>query len=145
MDEPFTPHNELEHKLIAAQQGTLASDAFMHDLLEAQVFMPVEDEPNQIQGFQRSTKATPLTLANDNGDSTLLLFTSPERAKPFVVDFPAYRGGLLVDFSWVLGRVGSGIAMSINPGLEFGIDLDPETVEQLIHLNTERNPPDQPG
>jgi hypothetical protein len=69
----------------------------------------------------------------------LVLFTSPERAKGFLQEFPAYSGGLLTEFSWILSRIGSGVAVSINPGMEFGIDLDPHTVEQLIHLSNARN------
>jgi hypothetical protein len=144
MEQPFTAHNDLETKLVAAQQGHLDSDLFMQELLDAQIFMPVEDEPNQIQGFQRSTKANPLTLENEDGLNVLVLFTSPERAKGFLEDFPAYRGGLLTEFSWILSRIGSGVAVSINPGMEFGIDLDPHTVEQLIHLSSARNQ-DRPG
>ena len=138
MEQTFTAHNELETKLVAAQQGQLDSDVFMQELLDAQIFMPVEDEPNQIQGFQRSTKANPLTLESEDGVNVLVLFTSPERAKGFLEDFPAYRGGLLTEFSWVLARIGSGVGVSINPGMEFGIDLDPQTVEHLIHISNAR-------
>ncbi len=139
MEQTFTAHNDLENKLVAAQQGQLDSDVFMRELLDSQIFMPVEDEPNQIQGFQRSTRANPLTIESEDGVSVLVLFTSPERAKGFLQDFPAYRGGLLTEFSWILGRIGSGVAVSINPGMEFGIDLDPHTVEQLIHLSNASN------
>lgn len=145
MDQSFTAHNELETKLIAAQHGELNSEVFMNELLDAQMFMPVQDEPGQIQGFQRSTKANPLTVQSEDGFNVLVLFSSPERAKGFVQDHPGYGGGLLVEFSWVLARLGSGIAVSINPGMEYGIDLDPHTVEQLIHLNASRqqgNPAD---
>jgi len=138
MEQTFTAHNELETRLVAAQQGELDSDVFMQELLDAQIFMPVEDEPNQIQGFQRSTKANPLTLQSEDGVNVLVLFTSPERAKGFLEDFPDYRGGLLTEFSWILERIGSGVGVSINPGIEFGIDLDPDTVEQLIHLSNTR-------
>ena len=112
----------------------------MKELLDSQLFMPVEEEQNQIQGFQRSTSANPLLLQSEDGVNVMVLFTSPERAKGFLDDFPAYRGGLLTEFSWILDRIGSGIAVSINPGMEFGIDLDTDTVEQLIHLNTVNKP-----
>jgi len=138
MEQPFTAHNDLEEKLIAAQQGELDSDVFMNGLLDEQVFMPVQDDPSQIQGFQRSTKANPLTVLTEDGLNVLVLFTSPERAKSFVQDHPGYGGGLLVEFHWVLERLGSGIAVSINPDMEYGIDLDPDTVVQLIHLNAGR-------
>jgi hypothetical protein len=100
--------------------------------------MPVEDEATEIQGFQRSTKAQPLTLEAEDGTRVLVLFTSPERAKPFLQDYPDYQGGLLSEFSWILDRVGSGIAIAINTGFEVGIDLDTDTVTHLIHLNASR-------
>jgi hypothetical protein len=139
MDHTFTAHNDLESKLVAAQRGEVDSDVFMRELLDSQIFMPVEDEPNQIQGFQRSTTANPLTVENEDGVRVLVLFTSPERAKGFLESFPAYRGGLLTEFNWVLERIGAGIALALNPGMEFGIDFDPETVEQLIHLSKARS------
>jgi len=140
MDHDFTAHNELETSLVAAQQGQLDSEKFMQELLAAQVFMPVRDEPSGIQGFQRSARADPLTLQSDDGQSVLVLFTSPERAKPFLVDFPTYQGGLLTEFSWILERIGSGIAISLNPGVAFGIDFDADTVEQLIHASNSQQP-----
>jgi hypothetical protein len=139
MNEPFAAHNDLETKLIAAQGGELDSSSFMHELLASQVFMPVEDETTQIQGFQRSSKANPLTLESEDGQNVLVLFTSPERAKPFLQDFPGYQGGLLTEFSWILERIGSGIAIALNPGFEVGIDFDADTVEQMIHANQGRS------
>jgi len=138
MEHTFSAHNDLEEKLVAAQEGRLDSDVFMQQLLDQQLFMPVQDEASDIQGFQRSTKANPLTVEAEDGTRVLVLFTSPERAKPFLQDFPDYGGGLLLEFSWILERIGSGVAIAINPGIEFGIDLDSDMVTQLIHLNASR-------
>jgi len=138
MEHTFTAHNDLEEKLVAAQEGRLDSDVFMQQLLDQQLFMPVQDEASEIQGFQRSTRAKPLSVEAEDGTQVLVLFTSPERAKPFLQDFPDYGGGLLSDFSWILERIGSGVAIAINPGIEFGIDLEPDMVMQMIHLNTSR-------
>lgn len=129
----FHAHNDLEERLVAAQEGRLDSHVFMEELLQSQLFMPVEDDNSGIQGFQKSNRARPLTLDSE-GTQVLILFTSPERAKGFLADFPAYQGGLLTEFSWILERIGSGIGIAINPGWEFGIDFGPETVEQLVHL-----------
>jgi hypothetical protein len=138
MEHTFTAHNDLEEKLVAAQEGRLDSDVFMQQLLDQQLFMPVQDEASEIQGFQRSTRATPLSIEAEDGTRVLVLFTSPERAKPFLQDFPDYGGGLLSEFSWILERIGSGVAIAINPGIEFGIDLEPDMVMQMIHLNNSR-------
>ncbi|MGB7933165.1 MAG: SseB family protein [Gammaproteobacteria bacterium] len=130
MTERFEARNELEQKLMAAQEGSLPESEFMHYLLEAQVFMPVRDSIN-IAGFTGSDKAIPLTLHTEDVLEALVLFTSPDRAKNFVQDYPGYEGGLLVEFKWVLERTGSGVGISLNPNWPVGMDLEAEMVQQL--------------
>jgi shikimate 5-dehydrogenase len=130
MTESFEARNELEQKLMAAQEGSLPESEFMDYLMEAQVFMPVRDSIN-IAGFTGSNKAIPLTLNTEDAAEVLVLFTSPERAKDFVQDYPGYEGGLLVEFKWVLERTGSGVGISLNPTWPVGMDLEAETVQQL--------------
>jgi len=128
----FQPTNPIEQQLLDAQEGRLDSRELMAALLPAQLFMPIE-EKYQIAGLQSSEKAQPLLLQDEQGNETVVLFTSPERAKSFLTDFPAYRGGLLTEFSWLLERIGSGVAITINPDAEVGLDLAPEMIEQLRH------------
>ena len=130
MQELFDSRNELEEKLIAAQEGQLASEAFMEYLMDTQVFMPVKDSIG-IEGFTSSDKAIPLTLKTEDDVEVLILFTSPERAREFVQDFPGYDGGLLAEFKWILERTGSGVGISINPTFPVGMDMEPEMVQQL--------------
>jgi hypothetical protein len=130
MHESFEARNELEQKLMTAQENGLPENEFMHYLLEAQVFMPVRDSIG-IAGFTGSDKAIPLTLKTEDAVEVLVLFTSPDRAKGFVKDYPGYEGGLLVEFKWVLERTGSGVGISINPNWPVGMDMEPEMVQQL--------------
>ena len=130
MHDSFEARNELEQNLVAAQEGQMAGDAFMQYLMDTQVFMPVKDSIG-IEGFTSSNKAVPLTLKTVDDIEVLILFTSPERAKDFVQNFPGYEGGLLAEFSWVLERTGSGIGISINPNWPVGMDLEPDMVQQL--------------
>jgi shikimate 5-dehydrogenase len=130
MHERFEARNDLEQKLMAAQEGSLPESEFMQYLLEAQVFMPVRDSIG-IAGFTGSSKAIPLTLNTEDAVDVLVLFTSPDRAKRFVQDYPGYEGGLLVEFKWVLERTGSGVGISINPNWPVGMDMEPEMVQQL--------------
>ena len=44
--------------------------------MDAHLFMPVEDERDQIKGFQRSTRAQPLVVEDEDGGQVLILFTS---------------------------------------------------------------------
>jgi hypothetical protein len=130
MQDDFEARNELEEKLLAAQEGQMSSEALMEYLMDTQVFMPVKDSIG-IEGFTSSNKALPLTLKTEDDLEVLVLFTSPDRSKTFVQDFPGYDGGLLAEFKWVLERTGSGIGISINPNWPVGMDLEPEMIEQL--------------
>lgn len=136
----FIPHNALEEQLVAVHTGILDPETFVSQLLDQQLFMPVRDEKNQIQGFQRSTQAEPLVIEDEDGARVLVLFTSPERAKPLVEHYPDFKGGLLTEFSWLLRRIGGGFPIAINPGWEIGMDFDADMVAQLIS----QLPPDRP-
>jgi len=130
MHDTFDARNELEEKLLAAQEGQISSEDFMSYLMDSQVFMPVKDSIG-IEGFTSSSKAVPLTLKTEDDIEVLILFTSPDRAKDFVSEFPGYEGGLLAEFSWVLERTSSGIGISLNPNWPVGFDLEPDMVQQL--------------
>lgn len=129
-NEAFEPKNDLERQLAAAQAGEVPPEAFLDALMAAEVFMPVRDD-DRIKGFQRSTRALPLSLVDDEGVPTLILFSSPERARGFVKDFPGYEGGLLTEFTWVLSKMGGGYGIALNPGCEVGFDMPATLVAAL--------------
>lgn len=127
--------NELEEKLLAAINGDLPGEEFMSEMLTQQIFIPIKDDRDSgIPGFQLTNKATPLVVQDEAGRNTLVLFTSPDRAKEFLVDVPGYSGGLLADFSWIVERMEPGFAIAVNPGLELGMDIEPEDVTQMLEL-----------
>jgi len=115
--------NEAEVLLQKVHAGEMDSEAFMKELMDTTLFMPIY-EKHEIAGFAPAEKATPLTLDDEFGEKVLILFTSPDRAKPFVKAYPGYGGGLLTDLKWILEKVGVGYSISINPGDELGIDFE---------------------
>ena len=127
----FIPENDLEKRLIQAQAGEISGELFLKEMMGMELFMPVL-EKNDIAGFQDSEKAKPLTLEDDDGQKLVVLFTSPERAKKFVTDFPGYGGGLLAEFSWIIEKLGAGVGVIVNPGMEVGLELEAEMLEQLV-------------
>jgi hypothetical protein len=62
----------------------------------------------------------------------LVLFTSPDRAKAFVRDYPGYGGGLVTDFHWILEQLGVGYGISLNPGQDLGMELEAQALRQLV-------------
>jgi hypothetical protein len=128
--------NELEAKILEAQEGRITSDDLLKTLMGSQVFMPVQDEKAPVLNVQRSTRAQPLVLSAEEGTPILVLFSSPERAKPFLEDYPGFTGGILESFKWVLQNMGSGYGIMLNPDTEVGFDMEPETVQDLIQQLT---------
>lgn len=128
-DAVFEAKNELERKLEALHTGCMHESDFLRDLSVTEIFMPIQD--NSIQGIQRSTSAKPLVVEDESGIPVMLLFTSPERAKPVVREFPGFGGGLLTEFKWILEKMEAGMGISLNPGWEIGYDIEPETVKRL--------------
>lgn len=127
--------NELERKLLAAINGELAAEDFMRELFTQQIFIPIKDDRDSgIQGLQLTNKATPLVVEDEAGGKIVVLFTSPERAKEFLADVPGYSGGLLAEFSWIVERMEPGFAIAVNPGLELGMDIEPEQVMAMLAL-----------
>lgn len=129
-NEIFEPKNELEKKLLAAWEGEMDGDVFMRELLVSEVFMPIEND-EVMPGVQRSAIAKPLMLESDDGTKIVAVFSSPDRAKSLLRDYPRYDGGLLTEFKWVLEKVGVGHGIALNPGCEVGFDMEPEMLRQL--------------
>jgi hypothetical protein len=126
----FVAGNALEKKLIQAQNGEIEGPEFLKEMLDLQVFMPVKDKYG-IAGLQDSKEAIPLSLKDDEGTERVVIFTSPERGKEFVKDYPGYEGGLLEDFRWVIERIGGGYGVILNPGLDIGLELEANMLEAL--------------
>ena len=125
----FEARNDLERKLEALHDGEMSEADFLNALIKAEIFMPIQD--NTTSGIQLSTSAKPLVVEDESGVPVMLLFTSPERAKPVVREFPGYGGGLLTEFKWVLEKMDEGVGVSLNPVLEIGYDIEPATVKKL--------------
>jgi hypothetical protein len=138
MPADFAPQNDLERQLLDAQEGRIPPEAFIQTLIGSEVFMPVY-EKHQIGGFATDTKAKPLKLQAEDGSDVLVLFTNPERAKAFVRDHPGYGGGLVVEFSWILEKLGIGYGITLNPDQEVGMDFEAQDLAQIAAMGGKSN------
>lgn len=134
MNDPLPTRNELEALLLEFHAGNMEPEEFARRLLDAQVFIPIRDDKHGIAGFQASTQAELLLVEDDAGNRILVLFSSPDRARDFLTAYPGFGGGMLAEFSWILRRMGAGIAIAINPDQTPGFDLDPEMVAMVAAL-----------
>lgn len=138
MPTNFTPQNDLERQLLAAQEGRIPPEDFIATLVGSEVFMPIY-EKHQIGGFATDNKAKPLKLQGEDGSDVLVLFTNPERAKGFVSNYPGYGGGLVVDFTWILEKLGIGFGITLNPDQEVGIDFQAHDLAQIAAMGDKAN------
>ncbi len=129
---------DLNQLLEQAHQGSIEVDQFMAAFLQTQIFMPVTDPADNRQdapiGFQKSDRALPLILDTDEGFGVMILFSDPQQSKQFLQEFPEYSGGFIAEVPWMLERLGEGMGFSINPGLDNGMDFDPQMARELITL-----------
>lgn len=128
-DTAFIARTDLERRLEALHDGTLSETEFVAALLGTEIFMPIQDDTKS--GIQLGTSAKPLVVEDESGIPVMLLFTSPERAKPVVQEFPGYGGGLLTEFKWVLEKLTDDVGISLNPGWEIGYDIEPAQVAKI--------------
>lgn len=133
MPTDFQPQNDLERQLIAAQEGQIPPEDFLRTLLGSEVFMPIY-EKHQIGGFAPDRKAQPLKIQTEDGDDVLVLFTSPDRAKAFVGDYPGYNGGLVTELTWIFEKLGIGYGITLNPGHDYGIDFEARDLAQIAAI-----------
>ncbi|WP_172597592.1 SseB family protein [Sulfuriflexus mobilis] len=127
--EDFAPKTEIEKKLVDAQEGRLSSEDFMQELLDATLFLPVYDD--SVSGIPLSDKTRPISIELEDGTQIMVVFTSPDRAGEFLEQAPGQSGGILESFRWIVEHAGTGVGISINPGWDFGLDIEPEMVAQL--------------
>lgn len=132
MSAVFEARNELEKSLLAAQEEEISSDDLLNILMNSQVFMPVQDEKPELFNIQRSTRAQPLVLTAEDSTPILVLFSSPERARDFISDYPGFGGGIFTEFTWVLEKMGRDFGIALNPGLDVGLDMEPQTINELV-------------
>jgi hypothetical protein len=137
--DALTARNDVERLLMEMQRGELDPETFARRLVDSEIFMPVKDDRHQIAGFQTSTKAEPLVVEDDEGNRVLVTFSSPERAKAFLAEFPGFSGGLLTEMTWLLRRMGEDMGLAINPGEDLGFDFDADMVAMLVAVLPEEN------
>lgn len=119
----------LESKLDAARQGRCSAPELFEELLASQIIVLL-DKPIDDDGRWDAT-ARPLTLNSPNGFAVMAIFTTHEKAAPWVQQAPAHVHALYVDFAWIVRGLAPQVGLVINPGDVLGLELQPETAQKL--------------
>ena len=119
----------LESILQAAQQGQCTAPELFEELLASQIIVLL-DKPIHEDGRWDAT-ARPLTLNSPNGFAVMAIYTTHEKAAPWVQQAPAHVYALYVDFAWIVRGLAPQVGLVINPGDALGLELQPETAQKL--------------
>lgn len=119
----------LESKLEAARQGQCSAPELFEEMLAAQILVLL-DKPIAEDGRWDPT-ARPLTLNSPNGFAVMAIFTTHEKATPWVQQSPSHVHALFVDFAWIVRGLAPQVGLVLNPGDALGLELQPETAQKL--------------
>jgi len=128
-DTTFEPLNDLEVRLVQAQDGTLDAPAFLDSFLADQVFVLL-DKPVEADSDWDDT-ITPLVLTSEANEPMFAVFSAVERATPWSGQLPQFENALQVEVRWLLGAMSDGVGIVLNPGFDIGMEMIPDAVVQL--------------
>ncbi len=112
------PLNDLEAKLASAEQPDANPVDVILAFLNNEVYL-VSSEA--VDGPDSSVE--PLVLSNADGQPVLAVFSHPSRVDERFLEAAPHVLGTMG--SAILGNIGDELGMVINPGSEFGFEIDP--------------------
>src|SRR5262245_11386600 len=127
----FEPLNDLERKLLDAQEGRLSLDALMDELTYSQVCALIDREVADHGTLDSATNF--LFLPSTSGDLAFAIFTNETRATKWAIE-SNLRDAVVVDFKWWVEIIPPGVGIVINPGWGVGFEAPASTVERLKRL-----------
>jgi hypothetical protein len=129
MMSDFKPNNLLEEKLLAMYRKEVKINEFLEMLLDSQVII-LADRDVDISG--PNMNFNPLAITSPMGYNVLVTFSSIERAKAALSNYPEYKYAVAVDTSWFLLGAYENTGFALNPGWPLGFELPPEGLQQFL-------------
>ncbi len=126
---PFEPLNDLEVRLVQAQDGTLPAPEFLDSLLADQVFVLLDKPVGPDADWDESIN--PLVLTSEAEEPMFAVFSAVERASAWSEQLPQFENALQVKMSWLLSAISDGVGIVLNPGFDLGMEMIPDAVVQL--------------
>lgn len=125
------PANDLEKTLVAAQNGETDTAEFLHQLIDAEVFILLSQAEKSDNDEDDERNIQPLVLEGPEKTPMLAMFTHSDRVPPIIKEFPDFAFPYEVEFSWIVANATDGMGLVINPGWSYAASLPPEALAQL--------------
>ena len=118
------PLNDLEAKLALAEQPDANPVDVILAFLNNEVYL-ISSEA--VDGPDSAVE--PLVLSNADGQPVLAVFSHPSRVDERFLEAAPHILGTMG--SAILGNIGDELGMVINPGSEYGFEIDPEGIANI--------------
>ncbi|MDN5869166.1 MAG: SseB family protein [Nitrococcus sp.] len=128
------PANDLEKALVAAQNGETTTAAFVHQLVDSDVYILLS-QPAKRNEEEDDVSPQPLVLEGPDKTPMLAMFTHSERVSFIIKEYPDFSFPYEVEFSWIVANSSDGMGLVINPGWSYAASIPAEAVAQLRNKN----------
>ncbi len=120
--------NELEALIIRATSEPALRPELITMLLRSRVAVSLN---KGLENGVLPADFKPMTLNGPQGFPVLAVFTSPDKAAPWLKEQPAFQHALVTEFSWALKITRPPFGIAVNPGYKHSVVLSPAEVQGL--------------
>ena len=122
----------LEELIIRAMLEPDLRPQLVWELMGSRVAIPLD------KGLENGALAPdfkPLTLNAEQGFPVLAVFTTPNKAAPWIKQQPVFQHSLVTEFRWAVNITRPPFGIAINPGYKHSFVLEPAEVEALSEVS----------
>lgn len=120
--------NELEALIIRTTSEPALRPELITTLLRSRVAVPLN---KGLENGVLPADFKPMTLNGPQGFPVLAVFTSPDKAAPWLKEQPDFQHALVTEFNWALKITRPPFGIAVNPGYKHSVVLSPAEVEGL--------------
>lgn len=118
----------LEALIIRATQEPDIRPQIVAELMRSRVAVPVD---KGLENGALPSDFKPLTLNGQQGFPVLAVFTTPDKASPWIKEQPAFQHSLVTGFAWAVDITNPPFGIAVNPGYKYSVVLSPAEVQAL--------------
>ncbi|VXB07307.1 conserved hypothetical protein [Luteimonas sp. 9C] len=120
--------NELEALIIRTTSEPALRPELITTLLRSRVAVPLD---KGLENGALPADFKSMTLNGPRGFPVLAVFTSPDKAAPWLKEQPEFQHALVTEFNWALKITRPPFGIAVNPGYKHSVVLSPAEVEGL--------------
>lgn len=118
----------LEEMIVRVVSDPETRPQLLAALLDSRIAVPLD---RGLENGALPADFKPLTLNAQQGFPVLAVFTTREKAAPWIEQQPAFQHVLVTGFDWAVRITRPPFGIAINPGYKYSFALSPTEVEAL--------------